>query len=166
MILFGENHYAHQFGSLSPITTRNETSPTQRRLGISGKFRNNDLRPFLAVVGATPKLFQCDLAWRVRSQPRHNSCATSGMGTPRGVLGRIAFDGKGGLSASFTVNTNGTVTHITDLGDLRCKWRLHRCDLFKCYQGDRRNRGVGGGKEFLPPHRSRRGSGLFNAARK
>ena len=39
-----------------------------------------------------------------------------GMGTPRGVLGRIVFDGKGSYSAAFTINTNGTVTHITDVG--------------------------------------------------
>ena len=39
-----------------------------------------------------------------------------GMGTPRGVLGRIVFDGKGDFTASFTINTNGTVTHTSDVG--------------------------------------------------
>jgi len=37
-------------------------------------------------------------------------------GTPRGVLGRFTFDGRGNWSATITINDNGTVRHIDDHG--------------------------------------------------
>ena len=37
-------------------------------------------------------------------------------GTPRAVLGRLAFDGKGNFTNTLTINDAGTVTHLTDFG--------------------------------------------------
>ena len=36
--------------------------------------------------------------------------------TPRAVLGRLSFDGKGNFTNILTLNDNGTVTHATDFG--------------------------------------------------
>lgn len=36
--------------------------------------------------------------------------------TPRAVLIRFTFDGKGSFSNTLTINDNGTVTHATDFG--------------------------------------------------
>jgi hypothetical protein len=37
-------------------------------------------------------------------------------GTPRGVLGRISFDGRGNWTNTLTINDNGTVRQVNDHG--------------------------------------------------
>ena len=37
-------------------------------------------------------------------------------GTPRAILGRLSFDGKGNFTNTLTFNDNGVVTHATDSG--------------------------------------------------
>ncbi len=37
-------------------------------------------------------------------------------GTPRGVLARFSFDGKGSYSAKLTLNDNGNIIHVQDSG--------------------------------------------------
>jgi hypothetical protein len=37
-------------------------------------------------------------------------------GTPRSIIGRLSFDGKGGFTNVLTFNDNGVVTQLTDSG--------------------------------------------------
>jgi hypothetical protein len=37
-------------------------------------------------------------------------------GTPRSILGRFSFDGRGNFANTLTVNDNGTVSHVMDAG--------------------------------------------------
>jgi hypothetical protein len=37
-------------------------------------------------------------------------------GTPRAILGRCSFDGKGNFTNTLTLNDNGTVIHASDFG--------------------------------------------------
>ena len=37
-------------------------------------------------------------------------------GTPRAILGRLVFDGKGSFTNTLTFNDNGTILHLTDVG--------------------------------------------------
>jgi hypothetical protein len=37
-------------------------------------------------------------------------------GTPRSILGRLSFDGRGNFTNTLTINDNGVVTHATDFG--------------------------------------------------
>jgi hypothetical protein len=36
--------------------------------------------------------------------------------TPRAILGRLVFDGKGSFTNTLTFNDNGTILHLTDVG--------------------------------------------------
>jgi hypothetical protein len=49
-------------------------------------------------------------------------------GTPRGVLARFSFDGKGSYSAKLTLNDNGNIIHVEDSGtytvDADCTGKL------------------------------------------
>jgi len=42
--------------------------------------------------------------------------AASPTGTPRSILGRISFDGRGNFTNTITINDNGVVTHSMDSG--------------------------------------------------
>ena len=74
----------------------------------------------------------CVLGLARNAQARHNpECSNASLNgaygfynagtvvpdaTPRVVVARASFDGKGNWSTTATVNTNGTVTHVLSLG--------------------------------------------------
>ena len=90
-----------------------------------------------------------------------------GTGTPRGVLGRIVFDGRGNLSASFTINDNGTVTHITDFGTYTINSDCTGTIFATVAKGTLEIVVVDGGKEFYQLRTEPAGVlVMFNAAKK
>jgi hypothetical protein len=90
-----------------------------------------------------------------------------GMGTPRGVLGRIVFDGKGSYSAAFTINTNGTVTHTTDVGPYVVNGDCTGVIFSNAVKGTVEIVVVDGGKEFYQLRTDPAGVVvMFNAAKK